>query len=110
MIKGITVKLINLIQVGVDGFDKPVYEEQATYVDNVLVHPTSSDDIVDQLNITGKRAIYTLGIPKGDTHLWENQYVEFFGRRFHVFSIPLEGIEEMIPLEWNKKVYVEVYE
>lgn len=110
MIKGITVNLINLIQTGTDEFNKPIYEEQSVQVDNVLVSPSSSDDVIDQLNLTGKKAIYTLAIPKGDTHTWQDQYVEFFGRRWHVFTIPTRGIEENIPLSWNTKVMVERYE
>lgn len=110
MIKGITITLINRVQTGVDDFNSPVYTEQETSVDNVLVSPTSSDDVIDQLNLTGRKAIYTLGIPKGDSNVWENQYVEFFGKRFHVFSSVIEGIEEMVPLQWHKKVYVEHYE
>ena len=110
MIKGITIKLFTKVQIGVDDFRKPIYEEKEELVDNVLVSPSSSDDIVDQLNLTGKKAIYTLAIPKGDTHKWEDSYVEFFGKKWHVFTLPIEGIESMIPLAWNKKVMVEHYE
>ena len=108
-IKGITVTLINKIETGKDPFGKPIYEDAEILVDNVLVSPTSSDDIVNQLNLTGKKAVYTLAIPKGDTNTWEDQEVRFFGKRWRVFGIPLEGIEELIPLDWNKKVMVERY-
>lgn len=110
MIKGIPVILINKIQSGVDGFGHPTYTEQRTTVDNVLVSPAESEDVISQLNLTGRKAVYTLGIPKGDTHIWEDQYVEFFGERFHVFTIQTKGIESMIPLDWNGKVMVERYE
>ena len=110
MIKGIQVKLINLVEVGIDGFNKPIYEEQSVFVDNVLVSPSSSDDVIEQLNLTGKRAVYTLAIPKGDNHIWQDQIVEFFNQRWKVFTIPTQGIEENIPLSWNKKVMVERYE
>ena len=108
-IKGITVTLINKIETGKDPFGKPIYEDTEILVDNVLVSPTSSDDIVNQLNLTGKKAVYTLAIPKGDTNVWEDKEVRFFGKRWRVFGIPLEGIEELIPLDWNKKVMVERY-
>ena len=108
-IKGITVTLIGKIETGKDPFGKPIYEDAEILVDNVLVSPTSSDDIVNQLNLTGKKAVYTLAIPKGDTNTWEDQEVRFFGKRWRVFGIPLEGIEELIPLDWNKKVMVERY-
>lgn len=108
-IKGITVALINKVETGKDPFGKPIYEDSEILVDNVLVSPTSSDDIVNQLNLTGKKAVYTLAIPKGDTHIWEDQEVRFFGKRWRVFGAEQQGIEEMIPLDWNKKVTVERY-
>lgn len=109
-IKGITVTLIDRKVIETDPFGTPVYGDVEIDVDNVLVAPTSSDDIVNQLELTGKKAVYTLAIPKGDTHDWENKEVRFFGKRWRVFGISLEGIEDMIPLCWNKKVTVERYE
>lgn len=110
MIKGVTVILINKKEVGKDPFDNPIYEDVEIEVDNVLVSPTSTDDIVNQLDLTGKKAVYTLAIPKGDTNIWEDQEVRFFGKRWKVFGSVLQGIEDLIPLDWNKKVMVERYE
>lgn len=107
MIKGITVTLHKKTQTGVDGFGHPTFSVEAVLVDNVLVAPMSDEEIVDTLNLTGRRAVYQLGIPKGDTNDWENVDVEFFGRRFHTIGMSTEGISNMIPLEWNKKVKVE---
>lgn len=109
-IKGITVTLINNKEVVRDPFDNPIYEDVEIEVDNVLVSPTSSEDVVNTKDLTGRTAIYTLAIPKGDTNTWENQEVRFFGKRWRVFGIPLQGIEKLIPLDWNKKVMVERYE
>ena len=110
MIKGITVTLITRTQNGTDPMGAPIYKESTTSVDNVLVAPTSSDDVVNQLSLTGRKAVYTLAIPKGDTNVWENQIVEFFGKRWKAFGIPTQGIDDLIPLSWNKKVMVERYE
>lgn len=109
MIKGITVKLYQKTETGTDAFNHPVYTETAIEVENVLVGQPSSTEVLDTLNITGRKAIYTLGIPKGDTHDWEDKTVEFFGRKFRTIGIPVEGIESMIPLSWNKQIKVEVY-
>lgn len=109
-IKGITVTLISKKQIDTDPFGDPIYEDDEIEVDNVLVSPTSTDDVVNTMNLTGRKAVYTLAIPKGDTNVWENQEVRFFGERWRVFGIPLQGIEELIPLDWNKKVMVERYE
>lgn len=109
-IKGITVTLINKVQTGTDAFNKPIYEDKEIEVENVLVVPTTTDDIPSQLDLTGKKAVYTLGIPKGNTDQWEDVEVKFFNQRWRTFGIPLEGIEHLMPLDWNKKVMVERYE
>jgi len=109
-IKGITVTLISKRQTGTDPFDNPIYEDVEIEVDNVLVSPTSSEEVLNKQNLTGRTAVYTLAIPKSDTNVWENQEVRFFGERWRVFGIPLQGIDDLIPLDWNKKVTVERYE
>lgn len=110
MIKGITVTLIDKTETSKDPFGNSVFEDKPIEVKNVLVAPTSSDDVVNQLSLTGRKAVYTLGIPKNDDHDWENKEVTFFGQRWRTFGIPLEGIDSLIPLDWNKKVMVERYE
>lgn len=109
MIKGITIIYLKKVEAGRDGFNRPLYSFVEEAVENVLVSPVSSDDFLSTNNLNGKKAIYTLAIPKGDTHDWEDCVVEFFGRRWKSIGIPLEGIEENIPMSWNKKVTVEWY-
>lgn len=109
-IKGITVTLIQKIEGDRDEFNHPTYTEQRISVENVLVSPTSSNDILNNVSLDGHTLVYSLAIPKGDTNEWTDAIVEFYGRKWHVIGIPLEGIEDMIPLEWNKKVTVEAYE
>lgn len=108
--KGITVTLITNVQTGTDPFGAPVYTETSESIDNVLVAPSSAQEIQDSTELYGKKAVYTLGIPKCDSHIWEDQIVEFFGERWHVFGIPLKGIDDLIPLGWNTKVTVERYD
>jgi len=108
-IKGITVVLVDKVEIGKDPFGNPIYGDKEINVDNVLVSPTNSTDIINQLNLTGKKAAYTLAIPKGDAHDWENKEVKFFGERWQTFGFTTEGIEALIPLDWNKKVMVERY-
>lgn len=109
-IKGITVELIQKIVTGEDPFGAPIYTKKPILVENVLIAPASSDDIINSQNLYGKKAVYMLGIPKGDTNDWEGNEVKFFNQTFRVFGKVSQGIEEMIPLEWNKKVMVEVLE
>lgn len=110
LIKGTTVHLIQKLEISKDPFGAPIYEDKEIEVENVLITPTSTDDIVNTQDLIGRKAVYTLAIPKGDTNTWENQEVRFFGEKWRVIEIPTQGIEHLIPLDWNKKVMVERYE
>lgn len=107
LIQGITVYLYSETKTGTDAFNRPIYSAQAVPVENVLIEPLSESEVLDTLNLTGRRAVYRLCLPKGDTHDWTNKEVEFFGKRWRTIGDELEWIESMVPLEWNKKVKVE---
>ena len=107
--RGISVILFDKQEVGRDKMNAPIFEEIPTVIENVLVAPVSSDDVLETFNLTGKKAVYEMAIPKGDAHVWEDRKVRFFGQDWHVISFPTEGIEHLIPLSWNKKVKVERY-
>lgn len=109
-ITGRSIILYDKVKAGVDDFNRPIYTETPVTVENVLIAEPSGQEVVDALNLTGKRAAYTLGIPKGDTHVWTDRKVEFFGETFRVIGKPVGGQEELIPLSWNKKAMVERYE
>ena len=110
MIKGIQVTLKLKTQTGTDAIGDPIYTTTDIVVDNVLVGQPSSEDAATTLELYGRRAAYTLAIPKGDINAWENVDVVFFGRTWHTIGIPTMGIESNVPLSWNKKVMVEAYE
>lgn len=110
MIKGVTVTLYTKVANGFDSFNKQKWAETAVSVNNVLVGEPSHSEITNATNLYGRKAQYTLAIPKGDTHNWENAKVSFFGKDWRTFGIPVEGIEDNVPLDWNKKVWVERYE
>lgn len=108
--KGITVTLYERTATSTpDAFNRTTYTETQVQVKNVLVSPATQggEQVLDALDLTGRKAVYTLAIPKGDTHTWENCRVDFFGESWRVIGIPTEGIEDLIPLQWNKKVQVE---
>lgn len=109
-LKGISVILISKTQIGEDTFYAPVYDYTEEEVKNVLVAPASSTEILDTLNLTGRKIVYTLAIPKNDTHIWEGQLVRFWGETWRVVNIPEKGIDELIPGDWNQKVQVERYD
>lgn len=106
LLRGQTVSLHNRIEVGTDPFGSPMYDYVIEDVDNVLISPTSDTDIVNDIQMYGKASIYTLCIPKGDTHDWEDTIVEFFGKEWITFGPVIEYQEELVPLQWNKKIKV----
>lgn len=108
--KGIPITLYNKVEIGRDAFNKPIYDDVPETVENILIEPLSDSEVLETLSLTGRKAVYRIGIPKGDQHGWTDKKVSFFGQDFRTIGIPIEGIEEMIPLEWNKKVTVERYE
>lgn len=108
MIRGITVTLVQKVDSGErDSFNHPIYTEYKEDIENVLVSPVSADDLPATTDLTSTKLVYTLAIPKGDTHNWRNQEVEFFDERWKVSGDVIQGIEANIPLSWHKKVTVE---
>lgn len=109
--KGVNVILYDRVATGLDALNHPVYAETAQTVENVLIAPMSTNEILENYNLTGRKAVYQLAIPKGDAHDWTaGKRVDFFGKSWRIIDIPEEGIEDLIPLSWNKKVRVETYE
>lgn len=107
--RGIPIVLYERVQTGEDEFNRPIYSEVPKVINNVLIGEPSTEDVVAELNLSGKRLAYTLAIPKGDTNTWTNRTVEFFGEKFRTIGEPTQGLDHLIPLAWNKKVKVERY-
>lgn len=95
---------------GKNDFGEEIRSDFPVKVENVLVAPVSTDDVVESTKLYGKKAVYQLAIPKGDTHKWEDAVVEFFGKKWKTFGFAIQGIEENIPLEWNQKIQVEAHD
>lgn len=110
MIKGITVTLYERTKTGVDELNAPVYTEAPVSIANVLVTPSSAEDVINDMQLYGRRSEYELSIPKGDAHEWNGNRVDFFGQSFRVFTPAREYIGKNVPLAWNKKHKVERYE
>lgn len=108
--KGETISLVVKTQTGTDPFGAPIYDEELVEVADVLIGQPTSDDVLTTMDLTGKKIAYVLGIPKGDTHTWENTDVILWGRRFRTIGIPQTGILANIPLRWGANIKVEAYE
>ena len=109
MLRGQSVTLLTKSEVGKDAFNRPEYVWIPEEVEDVLIGEPTPEEALDALNLTGRKCEYTLAIPKKDTHTWEGQRVQFWGKTWEVIEIPTQGIESMIPLRWNKKVKVARY-
>ena len=110
MLNGIDITLYTKTKTGEDEFHAPVYEETPVTVRNVLVGEPATEDIVNDLQLYGRRLAYTLALPKGDSNDWHNVTVEFWGQKFRTYGDVVQGSESLIPLYWNKKGKVERYE
>lgn len=111
---GRSIILYDKVKAGVDDFNHQIYEEMPVTVENVLIGSPTPQEVIDTLNLTGKRVAYTLGIPKGDLHTWTDRRVElpadFPAGKYRTIGPPAVGQEELIPLAWGKNVQVERYE
>jgi hypothetical protein len=113
VIQGIDIKLLQKTVSGYDWSNQPIYDLEWVTVENVLVGEPTSDDVIQSQELYGKKVCYTLAIPKGDDHIWENTQIELpepFAGVYNTIGIPTAGIEANIPLKWNKKVKIERYE
>jgi hypothetical protein len=111
---GITVSLQSVTQTGTDSFGMPEETETWTDIPDVLVGQPTDAEQAEALDFFGKRAVYSLGIPKGDTHDWVDKKVEWtdaYGNTFTVktFGYPVTGIEANVPGQWHMKVKCEAY-
>lgn len=106
-LRGEPVTLYEKVITGVDPFGAAVYDEVPVEVDNVLICPASTESITDGMQLSGKRAVFELLIPKCDDHDWENRTVEFYDSKWKTFGIPMRW--QNPPGNWNRKVMVERY-
>ncbi len=99
-----TVVLTVKTQNGYDAFHDPVYTETQESVHNVLIGQPTAEEARSSIDLYGARCEVMLGIPKGDTHDWENTTVTFWGRTWHTIGPVIMGIEANVPTMWHKKI------
>ena len=110
-ISGETVLLIPQVDGAADAFGEPIKTDGTPIsVENVLISPVTSSEVLDTLNLSGRKAVCQLAIPKGDTNEWEDQMVQFLGHRWRSVGFVIQSMDHLTPLSWNKKVMVERYD
>ena len=98
-------------KIGEDPLGSPIYSECAILVNNVLIQPSSAEDISQSSSsLYGKREEYILHIPKNDEHDWEDAYVEFYGKRFRTIGPEKKYIGHLVPGNWDRNIKCERYE
>lgn len=107
--KGTDIQIAVNTVVGYDEFGAPIIREDFETVKDCLVGSPTSEQITDALNMYGKKLVYVVGIPKGDTHTWENRKVMIWGEMYQTFGFCMTGIQENIPLRWGQNIRVERY-
>ena len=106
---GTTVLLSTDVIEGYDDFGAPIYREEYEEIEDCLVGSPSTDDITSALNLYGKKVEYIIGIPKGDTHEWNDKTVIIWGEKYRTFGFPITGELSNIPLRWGQNIRVERY-
>ena len=97
---------------GEDSFGHEIKTETPVTIDNVSIGHPSSEDVLSEISISGKRIAYNLCLPVGDDHDWTNTIVEFYGRKWRTIGIPTQFTDGFMGknFPWNKQIKVEAYE
>ena len=107
--RGTTVQIAVKTSDTTDDFGAPIETEELVDVEDVLVGTPSEEEVKSTLEMYGKKVAYTLGIPKGDSHVWHDTDVIIWGERFRTIGYPITGEQANIPLRWGSNVKVERY-
>lgn len=107
--KGTTIQLSVKTITSYDPFGAPIETETLVDIPDVLVGQPTSDDVDAVYSAYGKHIAYSLGIPKGDTHNWEDAEVVIWGNRYKTIGYPVTAEQANIPLRWGQVVKVERY-
>lgn len=93
-----------------DAFNDKTWTYTPTTVNNVLIGQPTADEAQSSIDLYGKKCELMLGIPKGDTHDWEDTTVVFWGRTWDTIGPTIMGIEANVPTPWHRKIRVKRHE
>lgn len=107
MILGETVKVSITQETGKDAFNAPIYKTEWEEVNDVLVVPGSTDNVVESNRQRGTRVVYTLHFPKTFNKSLRGCLVEVRGEQFRVIGDPKPYQMWNCPTRWHMPVEVE---
>lgn len=105
-----TIKIAVLTEAGTDAFHRPITTKVWEEVKGCVVGSPSSDDVTNELNLSGKRIAYVILIPKGDTHTWEGTEVEIGGEVYKTIGKPVRSFADLPRIPCDQRISVERYE
>lgn len=112
LLHGETVIVYNTIQIGIDEFNAPIYEEVEETVNDVLVSPGTQNsvdsDVLDSMRPDGALVKYTLHFPKSYTNDLTHHYISVRGHKTKVIGSPDHYTPENTPFQYNMSVNVSV--
>ncbi len=110
-LKGETVTLWIPQSSEVDPFGKEIERSpEAVEIEDVLITPGASAEILDSTDLEGHVIQYTLHIPKADDHDWAHRKVTIRGKDYRTIGEARYYTEANVPLRWNGEIGVERYE
>lgn len=97
-------------QTGKDALNHPIYTEDWEEVSGCVVGSPSSEDIENEMNLSGKRIAYEVFLPNDDTHTWAGSEVRIKGKQYRVIGDVKESFVSFSHIPCNKLISVEAYE
>ncbi|MBQ9002192.1 MAG: hypothetical protein IJ087_10095 [Eggerthellaceae bacterium] len=106
MISGMSVSVLRRVMSGRDEMGEPVFATSTETVGNVLVAPSSTDEMDETNRAFGVTCELTLHFPKSYTASLEGCAVEVRGVEYRVLGDPQPYMPENTPTPWNRSVKV----
>lgn len=105
-----TIQIKTRTQTGKDALNHPTYAEEWEDVSGCVVGSPSTEDIENEMNLSGKRIAYEVFLPNEDTHPWAGASVRIKGKEYRVIGDVKESFVSFSHIPCNKLISVEAYE
>lgn len=106
MISGMEVEVVRRTMTGRDEMGEPIFSESHEPVGNVLVTPSSTDEMDETNRAFGISCELTLHFPKDYTASLEGCSVIVYGDEYRVLGDPQPYMPENTPTPWNREAKV----